>query len=500
MGTANIITPIFEEATVYTALQFFHRHGDGDDEALPENLYVAAAPDGIMADNPWEEVSAELPWDNIELSNRWLLLGGGERALIDQLYDHCLRLDDQRLTTAIYQGLITSMDKVYHLRKIAPGRYISKASGDVEVVIEDAIMRPLVSGDEAKRYIEADTETYILFPYQQVGERMTLIPDDEMEAEFPLCWRYLKSHEVALRKREKGKFDGVDWHQFGRNQNLDKQDIVKLIVPRLVASLKAATDHGGSFYLDNADITGVAAIDGVDPYFLSAVLNGPVANFVFRRVSKPFRGDYLSAEKQYIDLLPVPLASAEEQQALATNASDLQRLHTLRRDRMASLRHRFENSPARLHPLTFLFPLFANADNRAEDEALAYTTIEEALHPDVLLDARFDDGELRLLADGAPLVSGIFLNKDEGPFIAAQWNGKCDAFKITSGKNAKRLVTDLRRLIETDNAALIAQVVALQEEIRNVTADIAALEAQTNEQLYALYQLTADERAMVEAG
>jgi len=62
------------------------------------------------------------------------------------------------------------------------------------------------------------------------------------------------------------------------------------------------------------------------------------------------------------------------------------------------------------------------------------------------------------------------------------------------------LATVLRRLIVTDNAALIAQVVALQDEIRQITGDIAALETETNELLYALYQLTPAERAMVEAG
>ncbi len=35
-----------------------------------------------------------------------------------------------------------------------------------EVEIEDAIMRPLVSGPEAKRYEEPETNTYILFPYE----------------------------------------------------------------------------------------------------------------------------------------------------------------------------------------------------------------------------------------------------------------------------------------------------------------------------------------------
>jgi hypothetical protein len=131
---------------------------------------------------------------------------------------------------------------------------------------------------------------------------------------------------------------------------------------------------------------------------------------------------------------------------------------------------------------------------------LAYATIDECLHPDVILDAQFIDGELRLLADGAAIIRGVFLSPEEGPFIAAQWNGKIDSFKVGGRNPAKSLVTDLRRLIVTDNAVLIGQVVALQDEIRGIATTIAALETETNELLYDHYQLTPQERAMVEAG
>ena len=36
-----------------------------------------------------------------------------------------------------------------------------------EVEIEDAIMKPLVSGPEAKRYEEPETDTFLLFPYER---------------------------------------------------------------------------------------------------------------------------------------------------------------------------------------------------------------------------------------------------------------------------------------------------------------------------------------------
>ncbi|PZR82387.1 MAG: hypothetical protein DLM68_16095 [Hyphomicrobiales bacterium] len=95
-------------------------------------------------------------------------------------------------------------------------------------------------------------------------------------------------------------------------------------MPRLVADLACSVDQTGSVYLDNVDVGGVVIADGEEPFFIAAILNSPAANFVFRRISKPFRGSYLSANKQFIAPLPIPPASDEERTAVASNAKLLQ--------------------------------------------------------------------------------------------------------------------------------------------------------------------------------
>jgi hypothetical protein len=506
---------IFEEATVYTALQFFRRPNDGE---RPQFVEVAAAPDGIVADEPWQDDDAQLPYDNLAYGNRWLMLSGTERALIDRLDASCSRLVSPQLTSAIFQGLITSADSVYHLRRIAQGRYISRASDGLEVRIEDALMHPLVSGTEAKRYIEPATDTYILFPYARVGPAVRLIAADRMEHAFPCAWAYLRSHEATLRAREDGAFDDEEWYRFGRHQNLDKQDQVKLIVPRLVANLQTVVDAEGTYYLDNVDVGGVCAAEGIDPYFLSAVLNGPVARYVFRRISKPFRGDYLSANRQFIAPLPVPRSDEATRNTIGTMARELQRLHTSRRNSLRDLHHRLDVSPSQNRRLDFIFPTLRSARERRGDAPRGvdvghwataayelelterYNSIGSTLHPEVTLEASFESGELRVLADGATIIDGIFVDNVEGPFIAAQWNTRLDGFSPPASDPGKSLVRMLRRLIVTDNHALRDQVIALAQEQRAMRANITASELALNGRLYALYGLSAAERGAVEHG
>src|SRR4029077_11592794 len=128
------------------------------------------------------------------------------------------------LTSGIIVGIQTSADHIYHLERLAAGRYkgTPKGRGAVpyEVEIEDIIMKPLVSGPEAKRYEEPETDTYLLFPYERDARGvMRLIAADEMALQFPRAWAHLRRWEQDLRKRESNAFDDETWYRFGRNQS-----------------------------------------------------------------------------------------------------------------------------------------------------------------------------------------------------------------------------------------------------------------------------------------
>lgn len=283
---------VFEDVITYTALQFFTREPR-------EVVRIATAPNGEMTDVDWSDAELAVPYDSVAEIGEWLIATGRERALIERLTRDCLRLDDPSLTSGIIVGIQTSADHIYHLTRLGTNRYKctpkGKSAVSSEVVIEDAIMKPLVSGPEAKRYEETETDTYLLFPYERDGRgAMRLIPSDKLARRFPSAWAHLRRWEQELRKRESNAFDDETWYRFGRNQNIDKQDVAKLIVPRLVQHMKCSLDPGGRFCLDNVDVGGILPATETESNFLMAVLNAPVCDFVFRIISKPFQNDYRS--------------------------------------------------------------------------------------------------------------------------------------------------------------------------------------------------------------
>jgi len=491
---------IFHEATTYTALQFFTKRPN-------QTIRVFAAPKGEISGEAWSGSTHALPYDRQKFGDRWLLLTGDERAIIDKLAMGCKRLDDASHTSSIFVGLQTSADSIYHLTKVGPGRYRCEPEGRAkvapyEVEIEDALMKPLVSGPEAKRYVEPETSTYLLFPYEtDASGSARLLTEPKLQEDYPKAWFYLNSYKTDLRFREAKRdtdgeierdrngnpthapFDDTQWYRFGRHQNLDKQEVAKLIVAQTVPRMRVALDHRASFYLNNVRVNGIIAANDENPWFLLGILNSTVADFVFRRIAKVKDGGFFEANKQFIAPLPIPPATPEQSEEVARLAQLLQRAHTNRRSTLKRIERRLTQMRSKSRPETWLFPnlrpkrdIGRTAPLRLDREqkrewteqkyeqelAALYDSITVRLRPSVSLSAGFAAGELSFSVDGISVIDRVFASKDEGEFIVAQWKVLAATFGVTENTSGKKLANALRKLAVADNPAAVSQVIELE--------------------------------------
>lgn len=508
---------VFEEAITYTALQFFRK-------AANERLRFALHPDSDLSPIEWSGTSDSVPYGSLpEAVDPWHFLPVVERTLLERLRRDCHSLE--QVAEQIFQGLVTSADGVYHLERLGKNRYRRQAKFTESTVlqIEDELMQPLVSGKEAKRYQTPQTNTYLLFPYELDAGKPRLWTAAEMGNRFPVGWQYLQDHAIELRGRENGKMDrDGDWWAYVYPKNLDKHRKPKLVVPRLVYRLVCSIDFDGSFYLDNVDVGGVLPKDPRDLGFLGAVLNSPVANFVFRRTSKPFQNDYRSANKQFIAPLPIPRATDDQKAEVGARARRLHELHSKRRDVVAALEQRL---------------LSAQTESDQREESWLWADVKSARHwaksapadksgrtatawakdhfhvlvsqrlehlsavlvPGTVLSAQADNGELRVTSHAHVLLR-TYEDEATAPFIAAQWRHALRDLRITEVFDPSKLLRLLLSLRKTDNSALRDQVVKLDAEIQQLDRDIAAAEAEMNEIVYGLYGLSEEERKVVEGG
>jgi len=241
----------------------------------------------------------------------WNLASGQAGRLLQMLARRYPRLAD---VADIFVGLQTSADDVYIMDYVGQtARYLrlrSRALG-ADQLIEKHAAFPLLSGTDVARYAPLPSRQFVLFPYGVSGENACLIDLVALQHHSPKAAQYLVENRKRLAARERGIFRDRDWYRFGRTQNIAIQGRVKLCVPRLVQSLYATYDAKGDHYLDNVDVCGVTLrppYAQINYLYLLALLNSRLLGWCFSLVSAPFRGGWLSANRQFLGQLPVCVA------------------------------------------------------------------------------------------------------------------------------------------------------------------------------------------------
>ncbi|MBY0332554.1 MAG: Eco57I restriction-modification methylase domain-containing protein [Acetobacteraceae bacterium] len=499
---------VFDEAITYTALQFFTREPNAA-------VRFQEAPTGPVVPD-WSDPDRTVPYEGLAAGEAWTLLPRAERAVMTALEARCDRLDG---VASIIVGLQTSADSIYHLRLRAPGRY--EAHDGTAVPIEDAIMLPLVSGPDVRRWEVPRPEWHILFPYapDEAG-RMRLIPAARMASDFPLAWAYLARHEAALRAREDGKMDdAVSWWAYNYPKNLDKQDRPKLFVAQTVKELEVAPDASGVLAANNVRVNCILPTRAEDLWFLLAVLHGGVCDWVFRCIAKPKMGGFFEANRQFIAPLPVPRADSQTRAALARGARVATALHTRRAAALHRLEHRFAACAVQTEPIEWLLagqvmpldalrrsapPTLARRETQAwamarqaEQTQAAIARMAGLLPPDANLTVAFEGGELRLNANGMPLLDRIFLDAADGPFIALQWRLALRGRNFVGMAGAEALLRRLPSVRRSANPDLRAQAIGAGERVLRYDAAIALNALRMETALEAAYGLTPDERVVI---
>lgn len=240
----------------------------------------------------------------------WPPATGLSKSLIEKVNGNSVLLGD--LTKKIFTGLQTSADKVYVLEKRSDNEngvtrvYSKELNKDFK--LETELLKPLLSGKHVDKFYALSTNQLLLFPYEVANEKAELIEEGKFKKAFPKAWNYLLDNKHVLENREKGKMQHERWYAFGRTQSLALHEKTKkLAIPRLVHSLQVFYDIEGEFYLDNVDVGGIILKENKDDayFYLLGLLNSKLIDWYFRQISAPFRGGFRSANRQFLELLPI---------------------------------------------------------------------------------------------------------------------------------------------------------------------------------------------------
>lgn len=291
-------------------------------------------------------------------------------------------------------------------------------------------------------------------------------------------------------------------------------------MPRLVADLGCFADPSGKFYCDNVDVGGVVPARREDVWWLAGILNAPVTDTIFSWLTKPFRGDYKSANKQFIAPLPIPKSDRAGKAALSALAKGMQERRTRRVELRAELDERLGYSARTTLPLDRILPGVRTIpqiedvtpktlprgeckawvdEQRKADEESALARIDGSIQLGSPAEAIAERGKLSFRVDEQE-VARIFLDEEELPLVEAQWRAVAVDFSPTGKGDARRLVERLRKVVIQADPAVRRQIIEIGASLADLSGVIRDDETDLHELTCGLFNLSEEERRLVERG
>jgi len=263
----------------------------------------------------------EVPMEDIS-KDVWVILTEEEKAIVRKIYKGSMRLED--IVEKIFQGLATSADPVYILElREELGQYYrvySKATNK-EYLLEKDLLKPLLKGEEIKRWIVPEYRYVLLFPYKVLEKngmkKAELLSKNELK-KYPKIWEYLNENKERLENRERGKLKGSPrWYGYIYEKNHDKFELPKILIQVLSNKPTFALDDIGQYYFVGGGTAGGNAIilkedTSVSLRYLLALLNSSLLDWRVKQIGSEFEGGFYSYGKASIKDLPIKLPQTPE--------------------------------------------------------------------------------------------------------------------------------------------------------------------------------------------
>jgi hypothetical protein len=214
---------------------------------------------------------------------------------------------------SIFVGLQTSADKIYVLDKVdltKPGFLVVKDFKNNIWELERKILKPFINNLTLISYGEPINYHWLIFPYNIIDGKATILSETEISINYPNTWKYFKTYQKELRSRESGKADNFKWYGYIYPKNLSFFEKPKLIVQVISLFGRYAFDDNSLYFSGggNGPYYGIRWKDENNShslYYLQALLNSNLLDFYLHKISTTFRGGYWSYGKRFIGQLPI---------------------------------------------------------------------------------------------------------------------------------------------------------------------------------------------------
>lgn len=209
----------------------------------------------------------------------------------------------------IYRGILTGLNEAYIINRETRDRLIEEDKRSAE------ILKPMVGGDDVRRYETHFRESYLVWTY--VGVDID---------RYPAIFNHLKQFRVKAKNRTD---QGNQWWELRHCAYYGIFTEPKIHYPEIAKESRFVLDSSGLF--PNKTVFSIPLGD----WFLLAVLNSSTIWKYLKSICSVLGDENasgrLTLQTIYLETLPIPNASDPERKKLAELSGETQNLHSKRR-------------------------------------------------------------------------------------------------------------------------------------------------------------------------
>ncbi len=213
----------------------------------------------------------------------------------------------------ILYGIKTGLNDAFIINKSVRDSLIQQDSTSINLI------KPLINGDDARRYETHFRENYLLY----------LIHGIDID-KYPA----VKKHLLPFRNKLESRATKQEWYELQQPSTacVPVFENPKIIYPEIAKESRFVLDTG-KFYANKT----VFSLPTGDFYLLGVLNSSLVWEYLKRTCSvlgDEDKGGRLTLQAIYLEKLPIPNASDEDREAIAKLAKETQNLHTERREKV----------------------------------------------------------------------------------------------------------------------------------------------------------------------
>ena len=272
-----------------------------------------------------QEVSdthTEILIDNLADTTRWSFQSSEDSNVIAKINKQPLLF--KTITKACSQGTVSMGDDIYMLKGKIEGNYFIGFSEQIQqdVKLEKDIMKPILKGEDIKRYAPLENTYWLIYPHHSVNGKTIPYEENEMKEHFPLTYEYLLPFKSELvDKKIRYKTNEKYWYALHRSREITMFETPKIITAEISFGCNMTYDTKNLYH--NTKCYTILFDEVFEKYTQAylTILNSRILWYYLSQTGYTLRGGFFCFKTKYLEPFHLPDLTSPENQDIADTLS-----------------------------------------------------------------------------------------------------------------------------------------------------------------------------------